>query len=185
MARSGDVLSNRAGHQLIFRQTADETGGALLEVEALYPPHSQAPTEHYHPSQEERFEILEGEIRASIDGHVTTYKAGDVFTIPVGTRHWMHNASDAPARVLWQTRPALQTETFFETTWGLARDGQTRPNGSPRLLQAVVVGQAYAQEFRLSRPPYFLQQLLFWVLAPVGRLAGYRARYERYSGVLA
>ena len=80
MARSGDVLSNRAGHQLIFRHTADETGGALLEVEALYPPHSQAPTEHYHPSQEERFEILEGEIRASIDGHVTTYKAGDVFT---------------------------------------------------------------------------------------------------------
>lgn len=182
MARSGDVLSNRAGHQLIFRKTAGETGGALLEVEALYPPHSQAPTEHYHPSQEERFEVLQGEITAGLDGHVKAYKAGETFTIPAGTHHWMHNAADEPARVLWQTRPALQTETFFETTWGLARDGQTRANGSPGLLQAVVVGQAYAREFRLARPPYIVQQILFFFLAPLGRLLGYRARYDRYSG---
>lgn len=97
----------------------------------------------------------------------------------------MHNASDAPARVLWQTRPALRTETFFETTWGLARDGQTRLNGSPTLLQAVVVGQAYSQEFRLARVPYPIQQICFFLLAPLARLMGYRARYERYSGAVA
>lgn len=172
MARSGDVLTNRAGHLLRFRQTGGETGGALLEVEALYPPRSQAPTEHYHPSQEERFEVLQGEMKASIDGSVNVYGVGETYTIPPGTRHWMHNASDEPARILWQTRPALRTETFFETTWGLARDGQTRANGSPKFLQAVVVGQAFAREFRLARPPYLLQQILFFFLAPLGRLVG-------------
>lgn len=31
------------------------------------------------------------------------------FVAPPGTRHWMHNISDEPARLLWQTRPALKT----------------------------------------------------------------------------
>jgi hypothetical protein len=30
-------------------------------------------------------------------------------------------AAEAGTRVNWQTRPALKTEAFFETVWGLAK----------------------------------------------------------------
>jgi hypothetical protein len=71
----------------------------------------------------------------------------------------------------------MRTETFFETIWGLAADGKNNPG----LLQIAVLGQAYADQFRLTSPPYGLQRALFFILAPVGRLLGYRAEYPQYS----
>ena len=81
-------------------------------------------------------------------------------------------------RVNWQTRPALKTETFFETISGLSREGKAGGKGTPNLLQAAVIAQAYAEEFRLARPPWPVQRVLFAVLAPLGRLLGYRASYR-------
>ena len=34
-------------------------------------------------------------------------------SVPSGTVHQLHNVSDAPATVLWSTRPALRTGEFF------------------------------------------------------------------------
>jgi uncharacterized protein YbjT (DUF2867 family) len=82
-------------------------------------------------------------------------------------------------RVNWRTRPAMKTEEFFETIWSLARDGKTNEMGVPNLLQVAVIAREYAGEVRLASPPLLVQRALFAVLAPVGRLLGYRARYPR------
>ena len=37
-----------------------------------------------------------------------------------------------------ELRPALDTETFFETFFGLGRDGKTNARGIPGLLQIAV-----------------------------------------------
>ena len=42
-----------------------------------------------------------------------------------------------PARPA-ELRPALNSETFFETLYGLARDGKTDENGVPNFLQQAV-----------------------------------------------
>jgi hypothetical protein len=39
----------------------------------------------------------------------------------------------------------------------------------------------FEDEYRLARPPLPVQKALLTVLAPIGRLLGYRARYARYS----
>jgi quercetin dioxygenase-like cupin family protein len=182
MAKAGDELVSPIGERLIFRQTARDTNGELLAMEAVYRPHSSPPPEHYHPYQEECFQVLQGEIRAKIDDQERTYKPGDEFIIPPGIHHWMHNTSDDEGCVIWQTRPALKTELFLETLWGLARDGKTNANGIPNILQVAVIAQDYVREFRLAQPPYGLQKVLFAILAPLGRWMGYQARYERYSG---
>lgn len=175
MAKAGDVIVN-GEERILFRQTAVETNGELLEIEVTYKPRSKRPPEHYHPQQEERFELLSGILAAKIGDQEFRFEPGDQFVVPPGTPHWMHNISDEPARLIWQTRPALKTGSFFETIWSLTRDGKIGPDG-PNLLQAAVIGQAYSREFRATKPPPWVQKVVFILLAPVGRLLGYRANY--------
>ena len=182
MAHQPDERNHSEGSRLIIRRSGADTQRELLEMEAIYPPHSPRPASHYHPYQEERFQVLQGTFRTHIGGVTHTYPAGETFSIPANTPHWMHNISPEEGRLLWQVRPALQTQAFLETMWGLAADGHTNASGVPNSLQLAVILRTYANEFRAAKPPYLVQRILFSLLAPIGKLRGYRARYEKYSG---
>ena len=182
MANPGDELVDGQGGRLVFRQTAGSTGGALLEMNVWYKPNSSPPPEHYHPFQEEHFQVISGTFQTTIDGQEKSYQTGESFTVPPGVPHAMYNSGTEVGQLLWQTRPALNTEVFFETLWGLARDGKVNEQGVPNLLQVAVIGQAYNQEFRLAKPSYSILKVLFALLGPLGRLVGYKSRYPQYSG---
>ena len=77
--------------------------------------------------------------------------------------------------------PALRTEMFFETFFGLAMDGKTNSKGLPNLLSMAVIMQEYAEEMRLARPPARVQRALFAPLAILGRRLGYRGWYPEYT----
>ena len=164
MATKGNMFTNPDGGQLVFRQTTDDTGGALVEVEVTYQPHSDLPPAHYHPQQEETFSILKGEMTTVINGVERVYKAGETFVVPAETPHQMHNAGAQEAQVRWQVRPALNTEAFFEAIWTLA---ETKQDG---LVRMAVVLHAHRQEIRLASP---VLQALIGGLASIGRLLGY------------
>ena len=178
MASRGEVLENPVtGQRIVFKRTSADTGGALLEVESVYTkPTPAKPPVHYHPAQEEHFEVLTGELRVMIGGEEQTLREGETLNVPRGTPHTMW-AESAGVRVDWQTRPALKTEAFFETVYGLARDGKINSKGTPNLLQSAVIARSYAREFRLASPPWPVQQLLFAILTPIGNLLGYRPTY--------
>lgn len=183
MTQPGDHLTNPVTRQsLVFRVTAEESNGELVEVESIYEAGSADPPRHYHPRQTERFEMLEGEIQVELEGEVGTLKPGDVLEIPPGKPHAMWNAGPERARVIWQTRPALGTQTFFETVWGLAQEGRVNAKGFPKPLQMAVLMRAYEGEIRLARPPRWVQQAVVGPLALLGKMLGYRERYERFSG---
>lgn len=178
MAHTGDELLNPvSGQRLVFLQTTADTGGELVEVESTYQAGGQQPPVHYHPGQEERFEVLAGTVEILLGEGTRTLREGEVLTIPAGTSHSLWSMTGG--RVNWQTRPAGKTEAFFELVWGLARDGQVDRRGRPNLLQSAVLARAYRQEWRLARPPYPVQVALFGLLAPIGRVLGYRATYPR------
>ncbi len=168
-------FQNPEGERLIFRQTGAETNGELLEMEATYVPHSPQPPLHYHPVQEEQFEVLRGTFQARIGDAEHTYQAGDKFTVPPNTPHWMHNISDEEGCLRWEIRPALNSQDFFATMWGLAADQENNPQGRPNFLHLVVILSEFTQEFRASSPPFWIQQILFGLIAPLGRLLGYKA----------
>ena len=176
MAQSGEVLENPiTGQRIVFRRTSGDTAGELLEVESVYTSSTPSrPPTHYHPSQEEIFRVLAGELHVVTNGRQRVLKKGETLVIVEGARHQMW-AEEAGVRVNWQTRPALETEAFFETVFGLASEGKTNEKGTPHLLQAAVIARAYSDEFRLASPPWAVQRLLFAVLAPLGRRLGYRA----------
>jgi quercetin dioxygenase-like cupin family protein len=112
VAHAGQEIQGQDGFRLRLIRTAAETGGDLLEMEATYGGTGALPPEHFHPRQVEHFEVLEGNIRAIIDGTERQYGLGETFDVPAGTRHQM--TADEPSRVRWEIRPALRTAEFFE-----------------------------------------------------------------------
>ena len=106
-----EELEGPGGMRLRLIRTGEETGGELLEMEAHYPGDAPLPPVHLHPSQAERFEVLEGAVATAIDGVERTYAAGEAFDVPAGVPHQM--TGDGPARVRWEVRPALRTAEFF------------------------------------------------------------------------
>jgi quercetin dioxygenase-like cupin family protein len=153
MAKAGDVLENPfTGQALTFRRTTAQTAGELLEVESSWESAGSEPPEHYHPHQEEHFEVLEGELRARVGDVDHTVRAGETLEVPPGTPHAMWNPGPGRTRAVWQTRPALKTEAFFEMVWGLAQATKANDPESPSPDEAAAMMDEYAAEFRLGRP---------------------------------
>ena len=116
MGKAGDKIESHLWETLMFRQTARDSNGRLLEMEAVYRPSPLQTPEHYHPRQEKRFEVLSCSLCVRISGKERVYGAGEKFTVRRGARHSMSCADDVETRVAWEMRPALRTETFLETT---------------------------------------------------------------------
>jgi hypothetical protein len=111
MAYEGQELVGHNGFRLkLVRITED-----LLEMEASYSGEGGLPREHLHPRQDEHFDVLEGAVRAVINGEEHRYVAGEAFDIPAGTPHQM--AGDGRARLHWEVRPALRMAEFFERAY--------------------------------------------------------------------
>jgi mannose-6-phosphate isomerase-like protein (cupin superfamily) len=182
VARRGEVLESPInGQRAIFRQTADDTGGRLLRLDFFVAPGGFLGNEHLHPKQEERIEVLSGTLRCRVGGSERDVEQGEAVTVPAGTAHTLWNEGEEEAHALVEYRPALRMESLFETLFGLGRDGKTDEGRSPGLLQGAVMLAEFEEEYRLARPPLPVQKALLAVLAPMGRLLGYRARYPRYS----
>lgn len=186
MARPGDELVNEVtGLRTLFRTTARETGGTLLQVDWIGGPGWTTGPDHIHPLQEERFEVLSGKLGLRLDGVEHVYVTGEVIVAPAGSAHAAWNAGDKDVHVLVDFRPALRTETAFEILAGLARDGETNKAGIPKNpLRLAVILRAYEDEFHLALPPLGVQRVIFGALAKVGQLLGYRAEYPYPHGAL-
>jgi hypothetical protein len=95
-------------------------------------------------------------------------------------------SSDEELRFVSELRPPLVFETILETTFGLARDGKSTKQGIPKNpLQLAVLADETRGMFYSSRVPVAVQEgflTLLALLASVGRLLGYKARYPEYSG---
>ena len=171
------------GERIVFRKRASDTGGALLEMTFYMAPGGSLAAAHLHPNQEERFEVNGAPVMFRVNKQERLYQPGEVIVVPKGTPHVWWNPSLAEATTLVQLRPALNAETFFETFFGLAADGKVNAKGLPNPLQMAVLARAFRREMQLPPPQGWVLGLLAVALAPIGRLLGYRARYEKYSGL--
>lgn len=178
MAGIGDEIINpRTGQRMRFRQT----DGASLQIETVNPPGPPEP-EHVHPCQESSAAVLAGALHFSVRGRVQVVHAGERIVIPPNTPHYFWNEGEEEARAIQEVRPALRTEAFFRTYFGLAGDGKMDERGMPSLLQLAVMVPAFADVMRPTHPPWPILRLLALVLAPLARVRGYRATYPQYSG---
>lgn len=174
------IRNDVTGQEIRFLQTTADTKGQLLEMESTFQPYSKEPAVHYHPHQAEDFEVLAGELTIHIHGQQNVLKVGDKLHIPRNVVHAMWNASDHKTVVNWQVRPAMNTEHLLETASGLASDGKVNKNGMPPLLQTALMVNRFSEVFRIAKPPFIVQRILFTILTPFAYLAGYRPTYKQY-----
>jgi quercetin dioxygenase-like cupin family protein len=181
VAVKGKKITNPVSRQTIeFLTTAKESNGQLLEMISAWEPHSVQPAPHFHPVQDEIFCVLEGELTLELNGEKRKLRCGESIHISANTVHCMWNESAEKVVAHWKVFPALQTEYFLETAMGLAADGKVGKNGVPGILQISLLAKKYKQEFRLQKPAFLLQQIVFCILAPLAILRGKKAVYPKY-----
>lgn len=181
MAIKNKIIRNpKTRHDIQFLQTRKDTNGKLLEMEATYNEHSKEPAAHFHPFQVEDFEVITGELTVRIDGQLKVLKQGDTLHIPVNKVHSMWNNSDSKTIVNWKVQPAMDTENLLETVSGLANEGKTNDEGMPNILQVALMAIKYQNVFRLAKPPFAVQKILFIILTPFAYLFGYKPSYPKY-----
>ena len=179
MARAGDHLENPAtGLRTVFRQTAADTGGRLLQVEWVGDAGWTTGPDHVHPHQLERFACCPARWGCAWMAGSGYCIEGEELVAEANAPHAAWNAGDGTVRTLVDFEPALRTETAFEALAGLGRDGRTTRSGAPRNpLQAALVLHEFRDEIALARPPAAVQRVVFGALARLGRLVGLRAAY--------
>ena len=186
MAHRGETIENPlTGEQMTFLKTTADTNGRSFEFEFVAPP-GWSVSEHIHPHQQERTQMVSGVLSGRVAGEEFRLLPGEVRVVPSGVVHaWRNPSEEEEARFSVEFSPALKMESGFETAWALARDGKATKAGLPKNpLQLVVIANEHKDEVFLTRPPIPVQKALFAVLgllAPVGRLLGYRATYPHYS----
>jgi mannose-6-phosphate isomerase-like protein (cupin superfamily) len=144
----------------------------VLVLEATYAPHGSAPPAHYHPAQDEHFEILEGSLRVEVDGVERALIAGETIDIPRGTTHRMWNPNEERARARWETRPAGRTEDWFRALAGLQSTDGVDANGKPKVLPFAALAHEFRDTFRLAALPAPIARIAVGALARIARATG-------------
>jgi quercetin dioxygenase-like cupin family protein len=132
---------------------------------------------HFHPSQEERWTVLEGTVRFRVGREKRTLQAGDELVVLPGVRHALKNVGNGTARLRFAAQPALELEPFLLEAATMNREGKVTSFGVPTSIGALLDGAAFIDRYRdtcvLIFPPPFpppaLQPLVFSTLARLGR----------------
>jgi quercetin dioxygenase-like cupin family protein len=118
----GDTLRNPLGGPLTFRARGDDTGGAMTVFESIAGP-GEGPPLHTHAEEDEVLYVLEGTLRAKLDGELRDAPAGSFVFIPKRLPHTWQNVGDGPARLLVVFTPAATgMERFFQRFAELPED---------------------------------------------------------------
>jgi mannose-6-phosphate isomerase-like protein (cupin superfamily) len=143
-----------------------------LVVEATYGPGGKPPPKHYHPAQDEHFDVLEGTMTFRLGSVEREVEAGEGIDIPQGVAHQVWNPNDVPAKVTWETRPALRTEQWFRGVDAIVREAGGK---TPSPLAFATLLSEYRDVFRLAVGPDPLVAPVIKALGAVGRMRGHRA----------
>ena len=150
-----------------FLKTSEETGGECTLIEVEVAP-GGGNLLHYHKTYDEHFEVLEGALEVQVDGESQTLRPGQKALAKKNTLHRFRNTTEERTRFLVTLQPGHSGfEKMIKVAYGLASDGRTRADGTPK-------------------NPYHLAVLLEWsdmrlpgvftVAEPLFRLLARRAR---------
>ena len=168
---------------VVLRGDEDLGDAGSAVVHLTVSPGGAVAGEHVHPALAESFRLVSGTLGTRVDGVERTLSPGEEVTVPAGVTHDWWNAGPDPASVIVElTPPDPRFEQMIATVWGLANDGKADAKGKPHLLQLALIGQEFSDVIVFTKPPPFVQKLLFGVLGAIGRARGLRGVYPEYLG---
>ncbi|HLM25957.1 MAG TPA: cupin domain-containing protein [Thermoleophilaceae bacterium] len=157
----------------VFRRTGD-----VLQVEVWVDPGGGV-VPHVHPTFEERFRILSGEVTFEVGRETLVAGAGEEAVVPAGARHTYRNEGFEQAHFVTDASPPVAAlQGFLEDAAALSRAGKMLRPGIPGprgLLPAAVMARHYRPHVRLLFPPMAVQRLILDPLAGLAERRGLRA----------
>ena len=166
---AGTVMHNpvTGEYARVVEHTTELAVGELLAV-----PGGAVAGPHLHPTQEERFEVVEGVMGYRLGDYRGELRAGEAVTVAPGVMHdwWNAGPNDLRARVTL-TPPGLFAG-MIGAAWGLAVLGRTNAKGMPKLADAALLAETFADEIVFERPPRAVQRALAVTVAPIVRRRG-------------
>jgi quercetin dioxygenase-like cupin family protein len=130
--------------------------------------------EHFHPSLEEHWEVLEGRAQVKLAGEWRELvpEDGPLAVLP-GVRHELKNESGARARLRTEVKPAGKLEEFLVESARAAREGIYNSRNMPTSWRGVVWIADFAQRHRdetvMCSPPPALQRVVTPLVARLAR----------------
>jgi len=183
MPVKGQMLNNPTnGDSYEFLETAVDSKGERVIMKASIKSKGQLVPKHFHVFQDETFEVLSGQLTVWLDGQTRTISAGEKILLPKNVPHNHYNNDDNPVVYIHSVTPAMDFELLIENLVGLAADGKSK-NGKYGLVQELVSLKYLDSKSYLADIPVGVQKILMNIIAPIGRLLGYRAVYKKYSGI--
>lgn len=171
----GTVISVQGERMEILKSDSADLEDVLV-LDVIRDPHPDPnyslPPEHghFHPNQEERFEIVSGRGRFLIGDQYVDLSPGEVGVVPPNTLHSWMALGGQPVRVRTIFAPSLDVDMWF------LHFQKHIAAGEMDLLQAAVITREYGDSSPMpASPPPAVWNLLSRIVAPVGRLLGYEA----------
>jgi mannose-6-phosphate isomerase-like protein (cupin superfamily) len=156
------------GSSYAFRRDGD-----TLWVETWFADGAHLP-EHFHPSLDERWEVLDGAARVKLGGAWRDLVPADgPIMVTRGLRHELRNTSGGETRLRTEVTPAGRLQEFLTETARGAREGLYNARNMPTSLRGAVwladVAQRFRDETVMCSPPPAVQRVVLPLVARFAR----------------
>jgi quercetin dioxygenase-like cupin family protein len=147
---------------------AFQPDGENLVVDAWLEPGGALPP-HLHPKQEERWSVVEGEVRFQLgsDKRVLRPEDGEVVVHP-GTKHGLTSSSERETHLRCRVIPARGLQSFLEDSAAAAREGLFMRGGIPKSMRGARWAARFLKQHRddvvMTFPPRFVQSAMIGLL---------------------
>lgn len=172
MAVTGDTLTMPDGTSFLVIESAADSSGDRIEFEITMAPGAIGPPKHFHPIQDESWNVLEGELSVFVDRSWRKLGAGEALSIPPCTVHTLRNESDGVVRFRDLHVPALDFQDYIEALHHEASAGRITSRMTPSTLIHGAMVLRRHRTTQLSASAH--QRAAEDVLSLVGRALGYR-----------
>ena len=177
--RAGEVYEHPY-ERLVVRVGTAESNGRELVADLYVRADAPGVPRHIHPAASETATVIRGKVSAwSPDEGERILGPGETLHIPPNTKHGWRPVGDEDVRMLVEARPGARFEEMWRQFMGLLQDGKAGPKG-PGFLQMMLMMREFPDVMAIAGPPVWLQQAMAALFAPIGRLRGYKGRYEEY-----
>jgi quercetin dioxygenase-like cupin family protein len=146
-----------------------EPDGENLIVDTWVEPGGGLPA-HLHPRQEERWSVLEGQVRFQLGAskRVIGPEDGEI-VVPPHTKHALASVSDREAHLRCVVVPAYGLQAFLTESAAAAREGLFMRGGIPKSPRGARWAANFLKEHQedvvMSFPPRFAQRAMMALLA--------------------
>lgn len=138
------------GDKDIIKVASQDTGGALMAMETVVPPHMGPPL-HIHHREDEAFYVLDGDIKVVDNGRDFVVGTGAFVYMPQGSVHRFENVRDVPSTILLLFIPG-GFEGYLMEMGEPVVEGQPAPTGPIDFDKVARIGPKYGLEV-FQTPP--------------------------------